>query len=153
MVSRFDRKWNVVRINCMLENNEMIDNLEESASDNEPSQSPKNNKPKGSKGSKKNLEIGNVLLRFTSCGRCGMFLTSYRISNGDQALENAIANSYDSWLSLPWNQDLRKLIIKSFGCRLDGDVYFFENSCPECLGTFRYTASESDEPAVLLFKI
>ena len=82
-----------------------------------------------------------------------MFLAAYRIENGEQALESAIANSFAGSLALPWDPSLRRLLIKSFGCRLDSDLYFFEGTCPECLGKFRYEEVEQDEPFYLLFKI
>jgi len=54
---------------------------------------------------------------------------------------------------LPWERFLRELLFKSYGCRLDADVYFFESSCPECLGKFRYSKPEDGEQAFLMFKI
>ena len=137
----------------MLENNEMVNNQKEVTSLDESLNSSRSKNRSRVKDSKKILDKNNVLLRFTSCGRCSMFLASYRILYGDQAFEDAISNSYDSWLPLPWNQGLRKLLIKSYSYRLDVDVYFFENSCPECLGTYRYAEPENGHPAYLLFKI
>ncbi len=134
----------------MIENNESVDvinedeSLTESSSHDTIKRLPKNSKP---------LEMADVLTRFTSCGRCSLFLAAYRIATDDQEFETAVANSNEHWLALPWDQQLRKLIIKSYGCRLDTDVYFFESSCPECLGKFRYSDPEADEPALLLFKI
>jgi hypothetical protein len=134
----------------MLENNKSVDVAEEAA----PTESldhPVNQSR--SPNAKKALAMSDVLTRFTSCGRCSLFLAAYRIINDDQVLKTAISNSDGEWLPLPWDQVLRKLIVKSYGCRLDVDVYFFESSCPECLGKFRYLDPESDEPAFLLFKI
>ncbi len=134
----------------MMEVNEPIEVTEGSKPSTESLGSQDNEKsPKG----KNALELDDVRKRFTSCGRCSLFLAAYRIANGDSAIETAVANSDGHWFALPWDQLLRKLIIKSYGCRLDSDVYFFESSCPECLGIFRYSEPEADEPAVLLFKI
>ncbi|MDX1413382.1 MAG: hypothetical protein R3293_04275 [Candidatus Promineifilaceae bacterium] len=110
-------------------------------------------KQKRSRKGNKTLTMSDVLSRFTSCGRCSMFLAAYRIEHSEQALKSAIANSDTDFLALPWDQSIHRLLIKSYGCRLDSDVYFFEGTCPECLGKFRYEEAEQDEPFYLLFKI
>jgi hypothetical protein len=137
----------------MLENNQVVNPEEEKTPTPESLEHPKSQTREDLKGNKKSMSMSNVRMRFTSCGRCSMFLAAYRIANDDQALETAISHSDSDWLPLPWNQELRRLIIKSYGYHLDADVYFFEGSCPECLGKFRYSESEDDKTAILLFKI
>jgi hypothetical protein len=82
-----------------------------------------------------------------------LFLAAYKIENEAYDLESAIANSQGHWLALPWNPNLKKLIVKSFGCHLDTDVYFFESSCPECRGKYRFSESADEGPAYLYFRI
>lgn len=137
----------------MLENNQVVNPEEENTSSHDPAERPKGQQREEAKGNKKLISMSHVLTRFTSCGRCSMFLAAYRTVNDNETLETAISNSDGDWLPLPWNQDLRRLIIKTYGCRLDADVYFFESTCPECLGKFRYSESEDQKTAVLLFKI
>ncbi len=117
---------------------------------------PSNSDTVGSKkgrNKKKNLTKSHVLTRFTSCGRCSLFLASYRIDNEEEAIETAIAHSEGNWLALPWNPNLKKLIVKSFGCHLDTDVYYFESTCPECRGKYRFSEAQDEGPACLYFKI
>ena len=135
----------------MSENTQTIDSRQESgpAVDSSGQQQKQIKSRKG----KKSLTKVNVLTRFTSCGRCSLFLAAYCLDKDDQVLESAIENSDGEWLPLPWDKATPPLIAISYGCRLDADVYFFEGSCPECLGKFRYAETESNEPTFLLFKI
>lgn len=101
----------------------------------------------------KKFTKSQVLTRFTSCGRCSLFLASYRINYEEPALDTAIANSNGNWLALPWNPNLKKLLVKSFGCHLDTEIYYFESTCPECRGKYRFSEPHQDEPGNLSFRI
>jgi hypothetical protein len=97
--------------------------------------------------------MSELLTRFTSCGRCSLFLAAYRLNHDDDVLDTASREIDKGWLALPWDQSVRKLINKSYGCRIDVESYHFESCCPECLGQFRYTKPEPDQPAYLLVKV
>lgn len=136
----------------MLENTESIEQEDEQSSITE-SPINRNGQIHQPMSSNPPLAMSKVLTRFTSCGRCSLFLAAYRIANDREILETALSNSDGDWLPLPWNQELQKLIVKSYGCSLDTDVYYFESCCPECHGKYRYSEPEKDTTAVLLFKI
>ena len=93
-----------------------------------------------------------VILRFTSCGRCGLFLAAYRLEN-DQQFTEAIKEIEADWLTLPWHPDLRELVHKSYGCPIDIESYYLEGSCPECLRPFSYAEPDPDQPAWFLIKL
>lgn len=94
-------------------------------------------------------ELNNALTRFTSCGRCSLFLASYRLSRDDADLLTAVRNLDGGWLILPWDPSLRELINKSYGCPIDVEAYHFESWCPECHGVFVYSEPEADKPQSL----
>lgn len=97
--------------------------------------------------------MSDLLTRFTSCGRCSLFLAAYRLNHGDDVFEIASRDIKDGWLALPWDQTVRELINKSYGCQIDIEFYHFESCCPECLGQFRYAEPDPDQPAYLLVKV
>ena len=94
----------------------------------------------------------DVLLRFTSCGRCGLFLTTYRLDNNQEFLE-AIEEIEADWLIFPWHPAMRELVNKSFGSPVDIGLYYLEGTCPECHRPFSFVAPDPNEPAWFLIKI
>ena len=93
------------------------------------------------------------LIRFTSCGRCSLFLAAYRLNHDDAELLAAVNNINHGWLTLPWDQHIRKLIIKSFGCRIDVESYYFESCCPECHNPFTYAQPENSGDYIFRIKV
>jgi hypothetical protein len=110
-------------------------------------------KPRIEISAKEQRYLKEKLTRFTSCGRCSLFLAAYRLNHDDAELLAAANNIENGWLSLPWHPGLRKLLNKSYGCRIDVEAYYFESCCPECHGTFVYAESEDDEPYNLQIKM
>lgn len=94
----------------------------------------------------------DILLRFTSCGRCGLFLTTYRLSHNEDFLE-AIEEIEADWLTLPWHSDMRELVNKSYGSPVDVHSYFLEGTCLECQRSFSYAEPDPDLPAWFLVKL
>jgi hypothetical protein len=94
----------------------------------------------------------DVLLRFTTCGRCSLFLTTYRLEHNQEFLE-ALDEIEADWLILPWNPDMREMVNKSYGSPLDVQSYFIEGTCPECYRSFSYAEPDPDEPAWFLVKL
>lgn len=94
----------------------------------------------------------DVLLRFTSCGRCGLFLTTYRLSH-DQEFIEAIEEIEADWLILPWHPGMRELVNKSYGSPVDVESYFLEGTCPQCRRAFSYAEPNPDQPAWFLVKL
>lgn len=94
----------------------------------------------------------DVLLRFTSCGRCGLFLTTYRLSYDQEFLE-AIEEIEADWLILPWHSDMRELVNKSYGSPVDIESYYLEGTCPECRRSYSFAEPDPDQPAWFLVKL
>jgi len=94
----------------------------------------------------------DVHLRFTSCARCGLFLTTYRLSHNQEFIE-AIEEIDADWLILPWHPGMRELVNKSFGSPVDVQSYFLEGTCPECQRPFSYAEPNPDQPAWFLVKL
>jgi hypothetical protein len=94
----------------------------------------------------------DVLLRFTSCGRCGLFLTTYRLNHNLEFLE-AIEEIEADWLIFPWYPAMRELVTKSFGSPVDIGLYYLEGTCPECQRPFSFVEMEPDQQAWFLIKI
>jgi hypothetical protein len=94
----------------------------------------------------------DIHLRFTSCGRCSLFLTTYRLSHEEEFL-NAIDEIDADWLILPWHPDMRDLVNKSYGSPVDIESYYLEGTCPECLRSFSFAEPEPDLPAWFLIKL
>ncbi len=93
------------------------------------------------------LSLALVQADFVACGRCSYFLAGYRVLHGLPALENAIAASDGEWLILAWNEATRRLMQKSFGCRIDNEWYHYETCCPVCYRRFQVTTAP--EPQAL----
>jgi hypothetical protein len=93
-----------------------------------------------------------ILLRFQSCGRCGLFLTGYRLQHEPQ-FEQAITQIDGDWLPLPWDPGMRDLVNKSYGCRTDIETYYLEGTCPECKRPFAYAEPDPEHPAWFVVKI
>ncbi len=94
----------------------------------------------------------DVLLRFTSCGRCGVFLTNFRLEHGPE-FDEALLDIEADWLALPWHADMREMVNKSYGAPIDVQSYLLEGSCPECRRPFSYTESTAGHPAWFLVKL
>ncbi len=94
----------------------------------------------------------DINLRFTSCGRCGLFLISYRLSH-EQELAEAIKDIDADWLALPWHHDMRELVNKSFGSPIDIKSYYLEGSCPECHRAFCYAEPDPEQTAWFLITL
>ena len=80
-----------------------------------------------------------VTASFVACGRCSFFLTSYRLIHQDY--ETAVEESSGGWLNLSWNRKTGDLILKSYGSRIDRDIYRFEGICPECKRRYVYSSA------------
>lgn len=92
------------------------------------------------------------MLRFQSCGRCGLFLSGYRLDH-DTQFNQAIGEIEGDWLPLPWDADMRDLVNKSYGCRTDIETYYLEGTCPECKRAFAYAEPHPDQPAWFVVKM
>jgi hypothetical protein len=79
-------------------------------------------------------ELDVAISSFQACPRCSSFVTGYRLIHDD--FEDAVSQSDDSWLELSWNHETRRLIIKSYGIRIDDDVVHLEGICKECQRAF-----------------
>jgi hypothetical protein len=94
----------------------------------------------------------DVHIRFTSCGRCSLFLTTYRLSHEEEFLA-AVEEIDADWLVLPWHPDMRELVNKSYGSPVDIESYYFEGTCPECRRPFSFVKPEPDLSAWFLAKL
>lgn len=100
----------------------------------------------------KSYTRAEVLLRFHSCGRCGLFLSGYRLRHEPQ-FSQAIDDIEGDWLPLPWDADMRDLVNKSYGSRTDIETYYLEGTCPECKRPFAYAEPHPDQPAWFVVKM
>ncbi|MBK8431806.1 MAG: hypothetical protein IPL28_11190 [Chloroflexi bacterium] len=92
-----------------------------------------------------------LIKRFVVCGRCGSFLTGYRVLHGVNSLEmaaRASQTSQEGWLTLVWDGRTRQLIGQSFGVYPETDLYYFDICCPECQRRILYTEQAPGEPAL-----
>jgi hypothetical protein len=136
------------------------ENVSESAQENKTEQASEvdqahqeETKPRLEISAKEQRYLKEKLTRFTSCGRCSLFLAAYRLNHDDAELLDAANNIQNGWLTLSWDPSLRKLLNKSYGCRIDVEAYYFESCCPECRCAFVYEESEDDEPYILRIKM
>ncbi len=97
--------------------------------------------------------LNDALARFTSCGRCSLFLAAYRLNYDDLDMQTAVNKIDGGWLTLPWEPKLRELITKSYGCRIDVDGYHFESCCPECHTPFIYSEPDAGQPYTFRIKM
>lgn len=116
----------------------------------EPSPGKSSTKPRPRKQPAHEKE--DVLLRFRSCGRCGLFLSGYRLHH-EAEFEQAISEIEGDWLPLPWAADMRDLVNKSYGCRTDIETYYLEGTCPECKRPFAYAEPHPDQSAWFMLKV
>ncbi len=79
-----------------------------------------------------------VLRQFVACGRCSTFITGYRLLHGATALEQAIAQQQEGWLSLAWDKPTRLLLTQAYDVRVEPDSILFEMCCDECQRRFSY---------------
>lgn len=73
-----------------------------------------------------------VQANFAACSRCSYFLSAYKILGGVPGIDAAVEQSSKEWLTLAWNEEVRQLLQRSYGCRIDLDFYHFESCCPDC---------------------
>ena len=97
--------------------------------------------------------LDDALIRFTSCGRCSLFLAAYRLNYDDADLQTAVNNIDGGWLTLPWDLSIRELINKCYGCRIDVEGYHFESCCPECHTPFVYSEPDAGQTYTLRMKM
>lgn len=141
----------VVRIRTMLSE---IESASESEQNSEPDEALQEEiKPRVEISGRDKQILKETLIRFTSCGRCSLFLAAYRLKHDDAEIVEAVNNIKGGWLALPWDRNVRELINKSYGCRIDVEAYYFESCCPECHGTFVYSDSENDQPNSLRLRM
>ena len=126
----------------------------ESEQENESDQGPEESKKQRPVlSSREKRALNDALTRFTCCGRCSLFLATYRLSHDDFVLQTAVNNIAGGWLALPWDPGMRGLINKSYGCRIDLESYHFESCCPECHGLFVYSEPDAGQPFSLRIKM
>lgn len=94
-----------------------------------------------------------VVARFAACGRCSFFLSEYRLSYKPDAFATAVANSEAGWLTLEWDDRLRRMVFGAFGSRVDIEWSSFDGCCPECQRRFFYRAATDDDTAVFRIAI
>lgn len=97
-------------------------------------------------------QLEKVVSDFVACGRCGFFLSGYRVIHGLENLQAAVENPGGKWLHLDWSQETRNLVQKSYGGRLDIELYHYDSRCPECQRRFVYHAA-TEEGEEQSFKI
>ena len=85
---------------------------------------------------------------FMACARCSYFLAGYQLIFDD--LASAVSQSSDNWLTLSWNQAVRLLTLKSFGCPIDVDLLHYAGHCPECQRVFVYELLDEQPPKTTL---
>lgn len=147
----------VVRIRNMLPETEIIpeqvdeDSFEQASEADQPAQEER--KPRAKISAKDQQILKEKLSRFTGCGRCSLFLAAYRLDHDDAEMLTAVNGIENGWIELPWDQNLRELINKSYGCRIDIESYYFESCCPECHNIFIYSETEDSEHYTLRFKM
>lgn len=105
----------------------------------------KNSSRRRRSNSNNSTALQQVLDNFVACGRCSFFLAGYRVLHGVQALEQAAENKSDSWLPLMWDHETRHLVHKSYGNRIDVELYYLDGRCPECQRRFTYEEEPEEE--------
>lgn len=99
------------------------------------------------------IAISDIVKRFSLCGRCSFFVAGYKLLAGEEGWETAVQQTDGRCVQLAWQQEMRELIGRSFGSRLDIDYYFYEGTCPECRRSFQYQAADGKELTEPLFQI
>ena len=123
--------------------------VEEQAAESEaPKPRPRKRARRASSGPRKNQPtVEQVTARFAACGRCSYFWAGYRVLEGMEGLETAVADSRAGWLDLDWNVQMSDLLHKSYGVRLDIEHLRYEGCCQECRRHFIYEATEDETEA------
>jgi hypothetical protein len=104
----------------------------------EPPKAPRKRHPQG-------LKAKDVIRYFAPCGRCGYFLTGYRAAYGEANFETAVIEEREGWLTLSWGNNVRELILKSYGREMEANDLLFSNSCPECRRVLVYDNTTAEE--------
>ncbi len=99
------------------------------------------------------ITVDDIVKRFALCGRCSFFVAGYKLLAGDEGWETAVQETDGRWVHLAWQPELRELIGRSYGNRLDIDYYFCEGTCPECRRSFQYHAANDEDLPEPLFQI
>jgi hypothetical protein len=129
------------------------DKPDESAADRKKARKAlKSISPPAGRRKRRHYSQEDIHLRFTSCGRCSLFLTTYRLSYEEEFL-TAIEEIDADWLILPWHPDMRELVNKSYGSPVDVKSYYLEGTCPECRRSFSFAKPNPDQPAWFLIKL
>ena len=82
-----------------------------------------------------------VTRAFVACPRCGYFLANYRLIYDD--FESSVSTGHGNWLRLSWGPQIPKLLLKSYGCKLDTEIDHFEGTCIDCRRNFIYRGPTS----------
>ena len=90
-------------------------------------------------------EIRRVQAAFAACVRCGYFLSDYRMLFGEEHFAEVVGRSRGDWLDLNWSEELRIIVEKSFGVRMDSDLDYYQGCCDLCRRTFIYSAGDDIE--------
>ncbi len=88
---------------------------------------------------------------FVLCGRCSYFLAGCRIIYGLEVLETAVQSSDQHSLGLPWDMNVRRLLLESYGFDIDATLLWFEGYCRECGRRFAYGDPDREEGADRLY--
>ncbi len=99
---------------------------------------------KGKSGRKTAVTATDVRKQLGLCGRCGPFLASYERLESDIDLETAVANLDGKWLTLDWNPNIRELVYRSYGNRVDIGFYHMDSLCPACRRRFVFHADDHE---------
>ena len=89
---------------------------------------------------------------FLGCGRCSFFLAAYRAQMGAEKMFQASEERQGNFLQLGWDREMRELVYKSYGWRIDLDATHFSASCPECRRSYTLELV-GDEDEAPLFEI
>ncbi len=92
-----------------------------------------------------NKEIRRVQEAFAACVRCGYFLSDYRMLFGEEHFAEVVGRSRGDWLDLNWSEELRIIVEKSFGIRMDSDLDYYQGCCEMCRRSFVYSAGDDIE--------
>ena len=126
-------------------------NSDSQPNDNKQQKRRRKRQPGGSRRGKKSSTTpvaDDIVARFAACGRCSFFLSEYRLSYKPEAYATAVANIEEGWLTLDWDDRLRRMVHGAYGSRVDIESYYFEACCPECRRPFVFRAETEDDAAV-----
>ena len=79
---------------------------------------------------------------FLACGRCGYFLSGYKVIHQD--LDAAIAKQVEETMTLTWDKQVQDLLVKVYGVELDRGEDYFSGRCPDCWRPFSFEQEMSD---------